>query len=141
MTKLAHQKLTGAVIGAYYEVYNHTSRTYPEYIYERAMMEELRRRGMATTNQDEYRIFYKERLVGVQRLDMFVVQEVVVENKVAEHLTPLHKAQTISYLKTVDKDVGLLLMWVYCSTSGVEFQSSIAFISILRRERIPLRRV
>ena len=75
---------------AYYEVYNHTSSTYPEYIYERVMMEELRRRGMATTSQDEYQFFYKERLVGVQRLDMFVVQEVVVENKVAEHLTPLH---------------------------------------------------
>lgn len=67
MTKLAHQELTGAIIGAYYEVYNHTSRTYPEYIYERAMMEELRRRGMATISQDEYQIFYKERLVGVQR--------------------------------------------------------------------------
>jgi len=109
MIKLAHQELTGAIIGAYYEVYNHTSRTYPEYIYERAMMEELRLRGMATTSQDEYQIFYKNRLVGLQRLDMFVVQEVVVENKVAEHLTPLHKAQTISYLKTVDKEVGLLL--------------------------------
>ncbi len=109
MTKLAHQQLTGAIIGAYYEVYNHTSRTYLEHIYERAMMEELRRRGMTTTSQDEYRIFYKDQLVGVQRLDMFVVQEVVVENKVAEKLTPLHKAQTISYLKTVDKDVGLLL--------------------------------
>jgi len=109
MPHLEHKDLTGAIIGAYYQVYNHTSRTYPEYIYERAMMEELRSRGIATTRQDEYRIVYKDRLVGVQRLDLFVVQQVVVENKVAEHLTPLHKAQTISYLKAVDKPVGLLL--------------------------------
>jgi len=108
MTELIHKELTGAIIGAYYEVYNQTSRTYPEYIYERAMMEELRCRGYPAIRQDEYRIFYKERLVGLQQLDIFVVQEIVVENKVVERLRPLHKAQGLSYLKTVDKMVGLL---------------------------------
>ena len=81
MTELLYKELTGAIIGAYYEVYNHTSRTYREYIYESALMEELRRRGLPTTRQDEYQIIYKERLVGKQRLDLFVVQEIVVENK------------------------------------------------------------
>ena len=109
MPELTHQELTGDIIGAYYEVYNRTPRIYPEYIYEQTMIEELRRRDRATTRQDEYRILYKERLVGVQRLDLFVAEEVAVEIKVVEHLTPLHKAQGISYLKTVDKPVGLLL--------------------------------
>ncbi len=45
MTELLHKELTSAIIGAYYEVYNHTSRIYPEHIYERAMMEEVQRRG------------------------------------------------------------------------------------------------
>jgi len=45
MSELIHRELTGDIIGAYYEVYNHTHRIYPEYIYERAMMEELRLRG------------------------------------------------------------------------------------------------
>ena len=109
MTKFAYGDLTEAIIGAYYDLYNLTSRTYPEYIYERAMIEELRRRGIAVTQQDEYEITYKGQLVGRQRLDLFVVHEVVVENKVADQITRLHKAQTISYLKTVDKPVGLLL--------------------------------
>ena len=84
MPELIHQELTGDIIGAYYEVYNRTPRTHPEYIYERAMMEELRLRGRATTRQDEYCILYKEHLVGVQRLDLFVAQEVAVELKVVE---------------------------------------------------------
>lgn len=109
MTKLLHKDLTGTIIGAFYEVYNHTSRTYPEYIYERAMMEELRRRGIEAKSQDKYEIIYKDYLVGLQRLDLFVVEEVVVENKVAERLTGLHKAQCLSYVKTVDRSVGLLL--------------------------------
>jgi len=108
MPELLHKELTGSIIGAYYEVYNHTSRTYPEYIYESALMEELRRRGLAVTQQDEYQILYKGRLVGKQRLDLFVVQEIVVENKKTDKLTPLNKAQGYSYLKTVSKPVGLL---------------------------------
>ena len=109
MTKLAYADLTEAIIGAYFDVYTLTSRTYPEYIYEQAMIEELRLRGVPATQQDEYIITYKGQPVGRQRLDLFVVHEVVVENKVVGQLTRLHKAQTISYLKTVDKPVGLLL--------------------------------
>ena len=109
MTKFAYEEITEAIIGAYFDVYNLTSRTYPEYIYERAMIEELRLRDIPVTQQDEYEITYKGQFVGKQRLDLFVVDEVVVENKVADQITRLHKAQTISYLKTVDKPVGLLL--------------------------------
>ena len=108
MTVLLHKELTGAIIGAYYEVYNHTSRTLPEYLYERAMIQELRSRGFSVTQQDEYQIVYKERLVGVQRLDLFILQEIVVENKVADRLSAVHKAQGLSYLRTVGKEVGLL---------------------------------
>jgi GxxExxY protein len=72
------------------------------------MIEELRLRDLAVIQQDEYTIYYKERIVGKQRLDLFVVQEVVVENKVAERLTALHRAQCASYLKTVGKPVGLV---------------------------------
>jgi len=107
MPELVHQELTGDMIGAYYEVFNHTPRMYPEHICEGAMVEELRLRGRVVTRQDEYRILYKEHLVGVQQLDLFVAQEVCAELKVVEHLTSLHKAQCISYLKTVDKQVGL----------------------------------
>ncbi len=109
MTELLHRDLTDIILGAYFEVYNHTSRTFPEPIFERAMIEELRRRGQEVTQQDAYVILYKGCKVGVQQLDLFVMKEVVVENKVAERITPLHKAQGISYLKTVGKQVGLLL--------------------------------
>lgn len=109
MTKLSHHELTQTIIGAYYEVYNHTSRTFPEYIYELALREELRRQGIPTTCQEKYQITYKNYPVGLQQLDLFIAGEVVVENKAANQLTRLHKAQAISYLKTVDKLTGLLL--------------------------------
>lgn len=109
MTSLLHADLTGTIIGAYYEVYNHTLRAYPESVFERAMLVELGRRGQKATQQNAYRILYKGQLVGIQQLDLFVLDEVVVELKVAERLTALHKAQGLSYLKTVGKPVGLIL--------------------------------
>lgn len=108
MTKLLHKKLTGQLIGAYYEVYNAMERTYPEYICENALMHEIGLRSIPCVRQDEYQIFYKERLVGMQRLDILVASEVTIENKVLPRLTHLNKAQCISYLKTVGKQVGLL---------------------------------
>lgn len=109
MSELIHKDLTGRIIGVYYQVYNRLSQTYPERIYERAMILLLERLGVTCIQQDEYEIFYKDRLVGVQRLDIFVADQVVVELKVAPEITPLHLAQLLSYLRTVQKEVGLLL--------------------------------
>lgn len=108
MTKLLYRNQTHQIIGVYYNVYNGLSHTYPEYIYERAMMNELQRQGVVCRRQAEYQVFYKDMLVGVQQLDLFVAEEVVVELKVAERLTTLHKAQAISYLKVAGKQVALL---------------------------------
>lgn len=109
MTRQTFDDCSHTIIGAYYEVYNHTSRNFPEYIYEQAMLEELRLRGMQTTRQEKYPITYKGQPVGLQQLDLFVADQIVVENKVVPRLTHLHKAQAISYLKVVDKLTGLLL--------------------------------
>jgi GxxExxY protein len=92
MTELLHNNLTHTIIGVYYDVYNGTARTYPEFIYERAMMHDLRKKGLRCRQQEEYQVIYKDRLVGSQRLDLFVADKVVVEIKVAPQLTDLHKA-------------------------------------------------
>jgi uncharacterized membrane protein (UPF0127 family) len=41
-------------------------------------------------------------------LDLLVVEEVMVEIKVAARLLPIHKAQGLSYLKTIARQVGLI---------------------------------
>jgi len=108
MTELLHKDLTRQIIGVYYTVFNRLSQTYPEFIYERAMIALLERLGIRCIPQDEYEIRYKDRLVGVQRLDIFIAGQVVVELKVVGRIDPIHLAQLLSYLKTVAREVGLL---------------------------------
>lgn len=108
MTKLLHADLTQRIIGIYYTVYNRLGQTYPEFIYEKAMMVLLERSNIRCDRQEEYEIWYKGQPVGLQRLDLFVAGEVIVELKVTDSITPLHLAQLLSYLKVVSKEVGLL---------------------------------
>ena len=110
MTKLLYKELTGDILGAYYAVYNGTSRTYPEYIYENGMTRLLGKMRERYQRQPEYQIMYKERLVGVQKLDILLVgDKIVIECKVVPKLEGIHKAQTFSYMKTVRAQVGLLI--------------------------------
>jgi GxxExxY protein len=110
MTKLLYKETTGKVIGAYYTVYNGLSRTYPEYIFENGMVKLLRSERIRYQQQPEYQITYKEGIVGLQRLDILVLDETVaVECKVSPQLERIHKAQLFSYMKTVGTQIGLLL--------------------------------
>lgn len=106
---LKHQELTKQIICIYYNVYNGTSRNFPEYLYEKAMILDLREAGLYVQHQLEYEIYYKDRLVGLQILDILVSDEIIIELKVVPSLNGLHKAQLLSYLKVFGKDVGLLL--------------------------------
>ncbi len=127
-TQLLHSGLTGNIIGVYYDVYNGLSRTYPEAIYEKAMMSDLAHLGIPCLRQEEYAIFYKEWLVGRQILDIFVADEVVVELKVLPELTRLNAAQTMSYLKTTGKEVGLL-----CNFGSAKPEFKRVYLSRTRR--------
>jgi len=53
VTELLHRELTDKIIRVYYDVYNGLSRTYPEFIYENAMMQDLARRGIECSRQDD----------------------------------------------------------------------------------------
>jgi GxxExxY protein len=108
MTELLFKELTRRIIGIYYDVYNGTGRTYPEYVYERAMLWEANQQAISCVRQEEYQIFYKDCLVGAQRLDLFFAEDVIVELKVRPSLGSIHRAQTYSYLRTFGKQVGLL---------------------------------
>lgn len=43
------------------------------------------------------------------RMDLFVNEAIIIENKVVENVLPLHKAQLRSYLKLANRRLGLLI--------------------------------
>lgn len=87
---LLFKEVTGKIIGTYYKAYNRLGNTYPERIYENAMMWLIKQQGVECVRQDEYVIWYKNRIVGRQRLDLFVAGVAVVELKVATQIEPIY---------------------------------------------------
>jgi len=101
--------LSERVIGAIFEVANTLGVGFLEKVYERALVKELRLRGMRVDVQAPLEVTYKGESVGSYLADIVVEDELVVELKCAERLGPDHMAQCMNYLKASGKDVCLLV--------------------------------
>ena len=101
--------LTEPIIGAAIEVHRHFGPGLLESVYEWALCKELDLRGLKLENQQSVIIRYKQfTREDTLRFDVLAEGCVLVEVKAAEGLLPIHKAQTLSYMKLLDVPLGLL---------------------------------
>ena len=104
------KSLSYQVIGCALEVYKTLGPGLLESVYEKALMHELTQNGMTVKSQIEVEMNYKGVNIGeVLRLDLLVNDELIVELKSVEELKPVHYKQLLTYLKLMDKRVGLLI--------------------------------
>lgn len=107
--KMLHEEITGAIIGAFYEVYNVMGYGFLERVYENSMMIELEEMGFKAEKQKPIVVYFKKRIVGDYFADIFVEEKVILELKSVSKLLPKHEMQLQNYLKATDIEVGLLL--------------------------------
>ncbi|MEX2387799.1 MAG: GxxExxY protein [Phycisphaeraceae bacterium] len=100
----AHQ-----AIGAAIEVHRELGPGFLESTYERALSIELSMRNIPHACQHPLSVKYKGRDVGEGRIDVLVARQLVVELKTVDTFTPVHEAQVVSYLRTLNLPLGLLL--------------------------------
>jgi GxxExxY protein len=83
---------------------------YLERVYQLALANELRRRGIPFKAEVETPVLYKGDLLDCSyRFDLLCFGEVLVELKALPGLGPVEEAQVLNYLKAGPLDVGLLL--------------------------------
>lgn len=103
-------KLIYEAIGACFEVYNALGPGLLESVYEKALMQELKLRGLNVASQIPVDITYKGVSVGADlRLDIIVEDTLIIELKAVEALAPVHFKQVRTYMKLLDKPAGLLV--------------------------------
>jgi GxxExxY protein len=107
--ELIEQRLTHSVIGAFFEVYNTLGYGFLEHLYVRALEQELRARGHRVVREMAVRVMYKERELGIQRLDLVVEDRLVIEAKASSELHQAATRQLYNYLRATNLRVGLLL--------------------------------
>ena len=104
-----HMELTKQIIGASMAVHRALGPGLDEKIYENALYLELGAQSLNFTQQEQFPVFYRNRIVGNLITDLIVEGLVVIEAKVASAINDVHIAQTLSYLSITGLQVGLIL--------------------------------
>jgi GxxExxY protein len=120
--ELLFKELTEQIIGAAFEVHRILGHGFLEKVYQRAMVVELRRRGVSVVVEPADKVFFKGICVGDYAADLLVADKIVVELKVAGELNPADQAQLINELHAIRKEVGLLINF---GRKGVEFKRAV----------------
>ena len=109
MEKNRMDQLIYKAIGCMIEVHKELGPGFLEKVYRKATAIEFRRQGLRFETELDIDLLYKDEDVGNHRLDLFVENELVIELKTVEELHRKHYAQVRSYLKAVNKPLGLLV--------------------------------
>ena len=96
--------------GLSYKVYNKLGPGLLESIYEQALAYELTKEGFDVKTQSCLPVKYDDIFMDKGfRLDLLVEEKVIVEIKLVEELSFLHKKQLLTYLKISGLILGILI--------------------------------
>lgn len=104
-----HGDLTEKIIGAAMAVHRSLGPGLDEKIYENALCLEFVAQSLDFSQQQQFPVFYRKKLVGNLITDLIVEGKVIIETKVASGISDAHIAQTLSYLSISSLQVGLIL--------------------------------
>jgi GxxExxY protein len=107
--ELILNEVTFQIIACIIEVHKILGFGFLESVYEKALLKELRLRGLKAESQKEIKVSYKDEEVGSYFADIIVNDDIILELKSVEHLTNNHKAQLLNYLKGTGLKVGFLV--------------------------------
>ena len=102
--------ITGQIVDAAISVHRALGPGLLESVYERVLHRELGRRGLSAERQKLASFdFEGMRFERGLRVDLLVEALVAIEIKSVEHVTAVHKAQLLSYIRLLRLPAGLLI--------------------------------
>ncbi len=82
-----------------------------ESVYQSCMVIELKQMGLAVESEIACPVVYRGQQIDDKgfRIDLLVEEAVIVELKSVDNVKDIHKKQLLTYLKLMDKSLGLLI--------------------------------
>jgi len=106
-------EITYQIRGAVFEVNRILGAGFLEKVYQKALLIELRKRGLKAESEVPIQVRYKGELVGEYFADIVVEGQVILELKAIEQLQKIHEAQLLNYLKATEYKIGLLINFTH----------------------------
>jgi GxxExxY protein len=106
------ERLGAIVVDAAFTVHSALGPGLLESAYQACLVQELRNRGLSVQCEVPFPVLYAGLTVDTgYRVDMVIEDEILVENKSVLAIAPIHRAQVLTYLKTSNIRLGLLINW------------------------------
>jgi len=103
-------KISYEIIGAAYKVHTQLGPGLLESAYETCLEYELNKNKINVQRQVSLPVIYDGvKLDAGYRIDLLVENCIILELKAVSEITPVHKAQLLTYLKLSGKKLGLIL--------------------------------
>jgi GxxExxY protein len=103
-------KISGKILDSSIEVHRNLGPGLLESVYQNCLCKEFKIRGINFATQVQVPVFYKGDYVSNDlKVDVLVEKEIVIELKSVELIHPVHSAQLLSYLRLMNKRLGLLI--------------------------------
>jgi len=106
-------EVTYKINGAIFEVNRILGSGFLEKVYQRALLIELRKRGLKAQSEVPIQVLYKSKLVGDYFADIVVEDGIILELKAIEKFQKVHEAQLLNYLKATGMHIGFLINFTH----------------------------
>ena len=103
------EELIKAIIQCAYNVRIHLASGFLEAVYQKALVIELKEKGIHADTETPINVYYKNEIVGEFRADIIVEGQIIIELKAVQNLISIHETQLVNYLTATHKDHGLLI--------------------------------
>jgi GxxExxY protein len=105
-----YNQITSKILECAFAVHTALGPGLLESAYQECLYYELQQKDLRVSKEQALPLVYKEvKLNAGYRIDLWVENAVVVEIKALEHITDVHIAQTLTYMKLSKSKIGLLL--------------------------------
>lgn len=116
--------ITGSVIGCAMRVHSELGNGFQEVIYQRSLAIEFQEENIRYVRELTMPLFYKNKEVGLRRVDFLVEDKVLVELKAVSEIGNTHYNQVLNYLTAYKLEVGLLINFGESSLNFKRFINS-----------------
>lgn len=118
-TDLIYPELSYKIIGCAFDVYNSIGGGHREEYYQRALAESFSKQNLKFSQQINFPLKYKDKIIGKSFLDFLLDDKIVVEIKKGEHFSKTNIDQVMEYLKLSNLKLAILINF---GNQGVMFK-------------------
>lgn len=104
-----NENLINVVRECAYEVRKHLRAGFLESVYRKALVIELKAKGLTVSEEVPINVNYKGYNVGDFRADIVVDNKLIIELKAIKELSRVHDMQLVNYLTATGIDDGMLI--------------------------------